>query len=197
MFITLSFTNMAFFFFYCRCSCSFVVMATWFPLTYNGENENRPTAEILTNVLQKCSLSSPLPNISFLSKSLNLIGCHGNRKLKFEKKKKYKKVISSEAIRGIKLKFYRHVYSISLYKNGVLLPLLMRFCCYGNLKFPLTYKGETENWPLLLCYCRYFYKNLQKCSLSSRLANISVFSKPLYLIGCHGNRKAKFEKKKI
>ena len=26
----------------------------------------------------------------------------------------------------------------------------MRFCCYGNLKFPLTYNRESENWPLLL-----------------------------------------------
>ena len=51
--------------------------------------------------LQKCSLGSLVPNISFLSKPLNLIGCHGNRKAKFEKT--YSKIFSSEAIRGIKL----------------------------------------------------------------------------------------------
>ena len=38
------------------------------------------TVDILTKVLQKCSLSSRLPNVSFLSNPLNLIGCHGNRK---------------------------------------------------------------------------------------------------------------------
>ena len=73
-----------------------------FPLTYNGESENWPlllhvTADILTNNLQKCSLSRPLPNILFLSKPLNLISCHDNRKLKFEKKI-FKKLISSEAM---------------------------------------------------------------------------------------------------
>ena len=62
------------------------------------------TADILTNVLQKCSLSSPLPNVLFLSKPLNLTGCHGNRKTKFAKKKKKSNIISSEAIRGIKVK---------------------------------------------------------------------------------------------
>ena len=41
------------------------------------------TADILTKVLQKCSWSSPLPTISILSKSLILVGNHGNRKAKF------------------------------------------------------------------------------------------------------------------
>ena len=75
------------------------------------------TANILKNILLKYSLSSPLPNISFLSYLLNLIGCHGNRKAKLEKK--YSKIISSEAIRGIKLKLCRNVHNISLYKIGV------------------------------------------------------------------------------
>ena len=43
-------------------------------------------ADILTKVLQNCSLSSPLPNISFLPNPLNLIGRHGNQKAKFAKK---------------------------------------------------------------------------------------------------------------
>ena len=42
-------------------------------------------ADILTKVFLKYSLSSPLPNISSLSKPLNLIGYHGNRKAKIEK----------------------------------------------------------------------------------------------------------------
>ena len=58
-------------------------------LTYNGESEIclycYVTADIMTNILQKFSLSSPLPNVSFFSKHLNSIGCHGNQKSKFEK----------------------------------------------------------------------------------------------------------------
>ena len=40
-------------------------------------------------------------------------------------------------------------------------------------------------------------KVFQKCSLDSLLQNIRIFSKPLNLIGCHGNRNAKFVGKKI
>ena len=43
-------------------------------------------ADILMKVIQKCLLSDPLPNnqiIYFLSKTLSLIGCHGNQKAKF------------------------------------------------------------------------------------------------------------------
>ena len=130
-----------------------------FSLIYNGKSENWPLllchCRYFDKGLKKCSCSNPLPNVSFLSKSLNLIGCHVNRKAKFEKQ--YSKIISSEAIRGIMLKFYRNVCCISLHKNGVLLPLLMRFHCYG--KFPWTYNGESKNWSLLLCHCRYVYKS--------------------------------------
>ena len=45
------------------------------------------TADILTEVLLKCFWSSPLSIIWILSKSLILIGGHGNRKAKFSKKK--------------------------------------------------------------------------------------------------------------
>ena len=109
------------------------------PLTYNGGKMKIGTycyltADILTEVLQKCSLSSPLPTIWILSKPLNLIGWHGSRKAKFEKK--IFKIIS-EAIKRTKLKLCDTIYSISLYKKGFfLLPLLMHFHCYGNLKFP-------------------------------------------------------------
>ena len=48
----------------------------------------RVTADILTKVLLKCFWSSPLPTIWILSKSLILIGDHGNRKAKLKKKKK-------------------------------------------------------------------------------------------------------------
>ena len=62
------------------------------------------------------NLRSLLSNILFLSKPLNLIGCHDNQKDKFAKE--FSKLIS-EAETGIKLKSCRNVYNISLYKNGV------------------------------------------------------------------------------
>ena len=61
------------------------------------------TADIFTNVLLKYFWSSPLPTIWIVSKSLILIGGHGNRKAKFSektknKKKKHSKIFFSEAI---------------------------------------------------------------------------------------------------
>ena len=46
--------------------------------------------DILTKVLQECSLSSPLPNIYFFLKHHILIGCHGNRNTEFLKQYKKK-----------------------------------------------------------------------------------------------------------
>ena len=95
----------------------------------------------LIQVLQKCSLSSPLPNmymnffqtaefdwfrglVAMATKMLNL-------------RKNIKKIISSEAIRGMKLKLYRNVHNMCLYKKNVfLLHLLMCICLYGNLTVP-------------------------------------------------------------
>ena len=89
------------------------------------------TADVLTQVLQKRSLSSPLQNIWILSKVLNLIGCHGNWKAKFMKK--YLK-ITSEAIRGMKLKLYRNVHNISLYKSYVFIAVVHVFSLLLQLK---------------------------------------------------------------
>ena len=44
-----------------------------------------------TKVLQKCLLSGPPRSISFYTKLLNLISCHGNRNVKVAKK--YIKII--------------------------------------------------------------------------------------------------------
>ena len=49
--------------------------------------------------------------------------------------------------------------------------------CYSNL--PLTYNGKKRYWHLLLPHCRYFYKSLQKGSLSNPLPNLWIVSKPL------------------
>ena len=83
------------------------------------------TADMLIKVLQKCSLSSLLPNIWILSKPLNLIGCHGNRNIKFAKK--YSKIISSEAIRGMKLKLYRNVTEMFIILASI--KICFYYCC--------------------------------------------------------------------
>ena len=75
------------------------------------------TEDILTKVLLKCSLSSSLPTICILSKPLILISCHDNQKA--ELKKIYTKNFFSEAIREMKLKLYRNVHDIGLYRKYV------------------------------------------------------------------------------
>ena len=77
--------------FYCCCSCAFVAMTTksfhWLIMRKVKVGLYcHLIADILTKILQRCSLSSPLPNIWLLSKPLNLIGYHGNQKDKFVKK---------------------------------------------------------------------------------------------------------------
>ena len=76
-----------------------------------------------------------LPNIWIFAKPLNLISFHCNRNIIFVKN--YSRIISSGAIRGMKLKFFRNVHNMCLHKIYVfLLPLLMCFRRYGSLKFP-------------------------------------------------------------
>ena len=120
--------------FYCRCSCAFIAMATYnFHRLIMGKVKVGLyfylTADILTKVFQKCSLSSPLPNIWVLSKPLIWLVAMATERINL-----WKKIKKSEAIRGMKLKLCRNVH-ISLYKIYLcfLLPLLKCFHCYGNL----------------------------------------------------------------
>ena len=53
---------------------------------------------------------------------------------------------------------------------------------------------ENENWHLLLFHANILMKIFQKCLLSGPLPNIYLLSKPVNLIGCHGNQKAEFAK---
>ena len=177
--------------FYCRCSCAFVAMATCsFHRLIMGKVKVGLcfylTADILTKKIQKCSWSSPLPNIWILTKPLNLIVCHGNRKAKFANK--FSKLISSDAIRGMKPKLCRNVHNISLYKSGISWYEIKLLCfhCYVNLNFPLTYNGKSENWPLLLSHCRYFDKSFSEIFIewSSTKHVLSVL--PLNLIELKG-----------
>ena len=143
--------------------------------------------------LQKCFLSSPLWFIWNLSKSLNFIGCHGNRKGKFSKR--YSKIFSSEIIRGMKLKLCIHVHDISLYKTIVFIAVAQALWVLWQLKVSIDLL-----WEIGVYFCviaDILTKNLQKCSWSSPLQTIWILSKLLILIGCHGNRNVKFSKKKI
>ena len=149
--------------FYCRCSCAFLTtcMTTLsFHWLVMGSVKVGLycflIADILTKVLQRCSLRSPLSNIWILSKPLNLIGCHDNRKDKFAKI--YSKSISSEAIMRMKLKLCRHVCNISLYKNCVFIAIAHVLSVLWQLKHILTYNDKSESRSLLLSHCRYFDK---------------------------------------
>ena len=97
-----------------------------FPLTYNGKSENGIhcylTADILTKVLQKCSLSGPLPNSSFLSSPLNLICCHGNRKDKFPKMfiaLAFTKIVLFIAVADVLSLLWQLIVSIWKVKNSI------------------------------------------------------------------------------
>ena len=129
---------------YCCCPCAFVAIATLsFDWLIMGKVEIDiyfcVTADILTKVLLKCSWSSPLPTIWILSKSLILIGGHGNWKANFSK---YSKIFL-EAIRGMKLKLHINVYDISLYINCVFLIAVAHvFSLLWQLKVSIDLKWE-------------------------------------------------------
>ena len=168
------------------------------PLNYNGKSGNwhllLSHCRYLTTVLQKYSMSIPLPTIWILSKPLNLIGCHGNRKAKFAKT--YSNIISSEAIRGMKLKLCRNVHNISLYKNCIFIAIVHVLSLLWQLK---SFHWLTMGKVKVGLYCYFIVdiltKVLQRCSLSSPLPNIWILSKPLNLLGYHANRKDKCAKK--
>ena len=118
------------------------------------------TADILTKVLQKCSWSSLLQTIWILSKSLILTGCHGNRNVKFSRKKN-SKIFFSEVIKGMKLKHCMNICVIILHINYVF------YCCctcdfiaVATLSFHRFYNnGKSESRPLFLSDFRYFDKS--------------------------------------
>ena len=136
-----------------------------FPLIYNGKSENRRLMLSHACYFDK----SFLPNIWILSKPLM-----ATKKDKFAKK--YSKIIFLEAIRGMKLKLFRNGHNISLYNKYIfLLSLLMLFCCYGNIKFPLTYIDEkSESRSLLLSHCRYFDRTFYRRDRASLNYSFSI-----------------------
>ena len=94
-------------------------------------------ADILTNVLQECS------------KRLNLIGCHGNKKRHFFAEANVMKILQSFGF-ILLIASEKMMFAYFFVNSAFSFSLLLCFLCYGNLKFPLTYNGKIENWPLLL-----------------------------------------------
>ena len=122
---------------------------------------------------------------------MNLIGCHGNRNAKFAKK--YSKIFSSEAIRGMKLKLCRNVHNISLYKYYVFYcRCSCAFVTMATYNFHRLIMGKVKVGLYFYLIADILTKVFQKCSLSSLHMK---FSKPLDLICCHGNRNANFANK--
>ena len=87
-------------------------------------------------------------------------------------------------------------FNISLYKKYVFYcHCLLCFCCYGNLMFPLTYNGKSENWPLSLSHCRYFDKSFteivwpgavarsEACPLGMQMAPSSISTSGTFFRG--------------
>ena len=116
--------------------------------------------DIWKTFLQKCLLSSPLCFRLLLSKSLNLIGCQGDKNGKFSEKKLQNPLLRNQ-IRWMKLILCIHVYDICLYiilffrsdKNSG---------CYGNFNFPQKIKnGKSENLHLFLSQQEYLEHILQ------------------------------------
>ena len=118
------------------------------------------TADILTKVLQKCSLSSPLPNIctGILSKPLNLIGCHGNQKAKFTKI--YKKKYFLRTHNGDEAETVEMFITLASTNSVFLLPLLWQ------LSFNRLIMGKVKVGLYFYLTADILTKVLQKCSLS-------------------------------
>ena len=148
------------------------------------------TADVLTEILQKCSLSSPLPTVWILSKPLNLIGCHGNWNAKFAIKILKNLLVRSH--RGWSWNFVE--VFITLASTLIVFFFYCRCSCafvaMVTDSFQRLKMGKVKIGLYFYLFADIFTKALQKCPLS----NIWILSKLLNLIGCHGNWNAKFAK---
>ena len=158
------------------------------------------TADTLTKVLQKCSWSSPLPTIWILSKSLILIGCRGNRKVKFLKKIFKNLLLRSH--KGDEAELCMNVHEIRLFINYIF------YCCCScsfvamatwSFHIHILFMGKVEVGIYFSVTADVLTKVLLKCFWSSPLPTIWILSKSLILIGGHEKKPEKlnfWEKKK-
>ena len=70
-------------------------------------------------------------------------------------------------VRNRPVVYSRHEAGVSMYFGHISTSLLFLICfrCYGNLQFPLTYNGKSENRHLLLSHSRYFDKRFTEMCL--------------------------------
>ena len=87
------------------------------------------------------------------------------------------KIISSEAIMGIKLKLCRIVHNIRLYKSCFLLPLRMYFRYYGNLHWHIRGKVKVDIYYYLILdiLTKVFWKMFLKWSNITVCPNLSIW----------------------
>ena len=92
------------------------------------------------------------------------------------------------------MKLGRTVHGINLYKKKCfLLPLLYSTLgAMSILSLHSLIMGKMINGNYFYLIVDILTNILQKCLLSGSLPNIQFFSKPVNLIGCHGNQKAEF-----
>ena len=131
-------------------------------------------------VLQKCFWSSPLPTIWILSKSLILIGCHGNRKAKFSRK-----ILKNLLLRSRKsddAEICINVHDSSLYINYIFIVVAHVLSLLWQ-SFHILIMGKVEIG-IYFCVTADILTNiLLKCFWSSPLPTICILSKSLILIG--------------
>ena len=132
----------------------------------------------------------------FCLKWLIMIGCHGNRKAKFSKKKS--KNFFSAAIRGMKLKLCKNSHNISLYINYIFYCRCPCAFVAMATSFHRLIMGKVEIGIYFCVTADILIKGLLKCFWSRPLPTIYIYILPksLILTGGHGNRKAKFFEKK-
>ena len=110
-------------------------------------------ADFLIKILQRCSMSSPLPNIFCPNRWILLVAMATER---INSQKIKKKSSPQKSKGGWSWNFAEMFITLASTKIVFLLPLLICFHFYGNWKFPLTYNEKSESRSLLLSHCRYF-----------------------------------------
>ena len=108
----------------CRSACASATLN--FHGLINGKYENLCLLLFHCRYFDESLMSGPLPNIYYLYKPLDLIGCHGNQKAEFVKNIKK----STQKLSGS----CRNVHSISFYKSIVFIAVAYALWLLWQLK---------------------------------------------------------------
>ena len=111
---------------------------------------------------------------------------------KLQKRKNIFKIISSETIRNIGLRFCRNIFCISLYKCCV-------FHCYCSKAQVCSCRrlimGKIEKWQFFLSHCRYFDKTASEMFLEWSSTRQMTAAEPRFLIVAMATKSKKKKKK--